>query len=146
MHYRVGQAIFNIIYSFEPFTEFANKVRGTFIDCFYKDENIPLFIGELKNAYPFQSQELLHFYLKEYLKDIYFLLFIYNIISDANNTHMVKLNSFNMTSGLFLVWEDKKLTANFFDLSNGEITRPLANSQRIMMEEFILRLLPNNES
>ena len=43
---RKGQILFNVAYDFFP--EEVDKIRGTDIDCFYKDEKQEEFLKELK--------------------------------------------------------------------------------------------------
>ena len=43
---RYGQAIFNEAYAMWP--EFANTIRGTDDDCFYKDQLVPKFLSHFE--------------------------------------------------------------------------------------------------
>jgi hypothetical protein len=43
--WRMGQAYFN--YAYEMYPDEVDKLRGTQYDCFYLDERIPEFLGEL---------------------------------------------------------------------------------------------------
>jgi hypothetical protein len=46
---RLGQAMFNALYELDP--EAANRIRGTLVDPFHNNANIPNFLSTLATYY-----------------------------------------------------------------------------------------------